>query len=621
MRSRHGRGRLALGTLLACSAAQVHAQATGGASAFTGSASLGVRNVDLSGTEAKYREDINLDDGVRLFGVHLRYAPGDDGRLDKLELDADGLGGDPFETIHFGVRKYGAYDLKLDRRRSQYFYEDTILPAAVASITGATGGDFHHFDFERVRDTAALDIDLSPATRLSFGLERQTRVGDGTTTLGVERDEFELAKPLDESLNALTFGVRHSFGRVTVIFDEQLREFENTSELFLPGASPGLNTTDPAELQFFMLDQSYDYDSRSHAVRVLAAPTEALDVRFGWRREGLDLDMQASESSAGTTFAGTPFTTSLGGPAAVGRDFDVADVEIGYAFGERVRLIGAARRSTLEQQGAVAFGPDVGSGAWDIATDAYEAGVEVAVTPLLSVAAGWSTEARTTSSRWTQNALDRPDRSDTDRDGYFARLAFRTDNGLTLTASVDDDSIDDAFALASPSASRRYRVGVRRQWDNGLWLSGSYRRTDVDNDTTGWAADTEQANVRLGYRRERFQLAAGYTTIDASRSIDQLVAAGTRTDLWRIAYAADSVLSDVSARWQVSPRIAVGGEFRAYDNRGSFRLVRDDRRAFLDVALGTEYALQVAYREVDYLEDAYDAYDAALLELALLLRW
>jgi hypothetical protein len=273
------------------------------------------------------------------------------------------------------------------------------------------------------------------------------------------------------------------------------------------------------------------------------------------------------------------------------------------------------------QQGAVAFGPDVGSGAWDIATDAYEAGVEVAVTPLLSVAAGWSTEARTTSSRWTQNALDRPDRSDTDRDGYFARLAFRTDNGLTLTASVDDDSIDDAFALASPSASRRYRVGVRRQWDNGLWLSGSYRRTDVDNDTTGWAADTEQANVRLGYRRERFQLAAGYTTIDASRSIDQLVAAGTRTDLWRIAYAADSVLSDVSARWQVSPRIAVGGEFRAYDNRGSFRLVRDDRRAFLDVALGTEYALQVAYREVDYLEDAYDAYDAALLELALLLRW
>jgi hypothetical protein len=160
-----------------------------------------------------------------------------------------GIGGDPFETIHFGLRKYGAYNLKLDRRRSEYFYADTILPAALASVTGSTGGDFHHFDFARVRDTAALDIQLSPATRLSLGLERQTRTGDSTTSLDIERDEFELHRPLDETLDAFTFGVQHAWQRVTLIVEEQLRDFENSSELFLPGASPGQNTTDPAQLR------------------------------------------------------------------------------------------------------------------------------------------------------------------------------------------------------------------------------------------------------------------------------------------------------------------------------------------------------------------------------------
>lgn len=618
----HDRKRPLLGVVLACMTAPAFAQSASDG-VFTGSAAIGVRDVDLSGTETKFKEDLNLDDGVRLFGVNLRYEPAamTDARVDRFELDAAGLGGDPFETIHLGVRKYGAYDLRLDRRRSQYFYEDTILPAAVASITGATGGDFHHFDFERVRDTAGLDIDLSPASRLSFGLERQTRVGDSTTTLGIQRDEFELEKPLDESLNALTFGLRHSWDRVTLVVDERLSDFENTSEIFLPGASPGQNTTNLADLQFFMLDQSYDYDSRSHAVRVLADPTASLNLTFGWRREDLDLDMQASESSAGTTFAGVPFTTSLTGPAVVGRDIEVGDVAFGYLLNDRLRIVGAVRRSTLAQQGALAFGADVGDGTWDIDTDGYEVGVEIALRDAMTLATGWSTEARTATSRWLLGATERLDLAETNRDGFFTRFAFKAQSGLEITASIEDNSIDDPFALASPSASRRYRAGLRRRWDSGWSLSAGYRRTDVDNDQAGWAADTEQADVRLAYRRDRLDLSAGHTSIDAARAIDQLVVGGTRADLFQIAYESDAALTDFSARWRAGSRLAVGGELRAYDNRGSFRLSRDDLRVFLEAAMGSDYVLQVVYRGIDYAEDAYDAYDADIVEVALRLNW
>ena len=41
----------------------------------------------------------------------------------------------------------------------------------------------------------------------------------------------------------------------------------------------------------------------------------------------------------------------------------------------------------------------------------------------------------------------------------------------------------------------------------------------------------------------------------------------------------------------------------------------------LGVAFGDTYALRIAYRNVDYREDAYDHYDARLLEVALRVRW
>jgi hypothetical protein len=589
----------------------------------TGSVSVGARSVDIDGAATKYREDINLDDGVRLFDANLHYEAKERGNgIDRLDLDATGLGGDPFETIHLDVRKYGAFDLKLDRRKSAYFYEDTILPAVLASVTGSTRGDVHHFDFERTRDSAALDIDLSPATRLSFGLEHQTRAGDSTTTLPQQRDEFELNRPLDESLNGLTAGLRHAWDHITLIVDEQLHDFKNTSELILPGASLGSNVTDPATLQFFIADQSYDYTSHAHSVRLLAKPTAKLDLNAGWRTESLDLDMQAKESSQGTTFSGAPFASALQGPAVVGRDITVADFSFGYALGDRIRVIGGARHNRLSQDGGITYGTSIGTGTWDIDTDGYEAGFEYAVTSAILVSAGWSTETRTDDRSWT---LDTSSSSDTDektsRDGYFARFLLRRTGGLELTASVEDNTINDPFALASPTASRRYKVGLKRRFSTGLSINGTYRKTDVDNSNSGWLADTKQADVRVLYQRERLQVSAGYSEIDVKRSIDQLVTAGTVQRLFLIDYAADSALWDASARWQINPRYSIGGELRAYDNYGSFRLARDDRRAFLDVALGMTYTLRVSYRNVDYREDAYDNYDARLLEVALRVRW
>jgi hypothetical protein len=607
---------LALGYVLASAPASAQ-QSPASSGAFTGSVSLGVRSVEIDGTETKYREDVNLDDGARVFGVQLSYvAPTGETPVDRVELDAANLGGDPFQSIHLGVRKYGAYDLKLDRRRSEYFYEDTILPAAVASVSGSTGGDFHTFDFERVRSTAAVDIDVTPRTRVSLGLENQERAGDSTTTLTVERDEFELAKPLDESLNTASVGIRHAWDKVTLIADEQVRDFENTSELFLPGASAGRNAADNAALLFFTFDQSYDFAIRSHSLRVLAAPTARLDLQAGWHLDDLELDLAGNEQASGTSASGAPFATSRSGPGTVGRDTETVDAALGFALTERVRLVSAARRSTLGQTGELTIGANVGASAWDIETDGYEIGAELALSSVVTIAAGWSSESRATTYGWVFDADTAGRDADTDRTGYFARLMLDLASGLELTASVEDNSIADPFTLASPTSSTRYKATARWRWSSGLSLSANYRRTDVANDISDWLADTEQADARLIYQRPRLRVSGGYTRIDLERAVQQAVAAGARITVFAIDYVAESSFRDASARWEVSNRFAIGGDFRSYDNRGSFGLTRDDFRAFFDVKIGDQYSLRVAYRDLEYVEDAYDAYNAKILELA-----
>ena len=592
-------------------------------SPLSGSVSLGTRSVDVEGTTSKYREDVNLEDGVRLFDVALSYRPtDDDSPVDDVSLTAYQLGGDPFESINLTARKFGAWQLKLDRRRSDYFYEDTILPLALASVNGSTGGDFHHFDFERVRDSASLEIALSPATSLSFGLDRQTRIGESTTSLDIQRDEFEFDKPLDETLQSLRFGIEHDFERVTLIFEEEIREFENISELFLPGASPGQNTTtNPAELQFLFLDQAYDYDSNSHLLRAVARPSDRIDLSAMWRYENLDLDTFASEASAGTDFTGAPFTTDLQGTGRIGRDVESFGLDFGFAIGERARLIASHRSNTLEQDGGLNLGGEQGTGTWNIETDAFELGAEIVLAARTVVTAGWSAERRDAGLYRLVGGASTFEQTKTERDGFFARLRHRTENGLQVTASIEDNSIDDPYALAAPSDSERYRVALDYTFDNGIGIQGSHQRTDVANDASGWLADTDQTNIRLRYTKPRTMLSVGLSRIDIAREISQLVTGGTLQVLFPIAYAADAQLRDISVRRVLTDRLTMGGSIRTYENRGSYALDRDDNRVFAEIGLSDAWELLVSYRQVDYTEDAWDAYDAEILELRLRLSW
>ncbi|MCG8455962.1 MAG: hypothetical protein MI919_06730, partial [Holophagales bacterium] len=180
---------------------------------------LGYRFVDTSGNENKYREDLNLDEGARLFELRLDFEAPDSMRslVDRASLDVQTFGGDPFETLHLRVQRFGTFDFRFDRTESTYFYEDIIVPKELADFNISDGGDFHHFDFDRVRDRASLKVKITPAAEILVGLDRFTKKGESTTTLDVSRDEFELDQPVDESYDQLRVGLRYSWPKATLV--------------------------------------------------------------------------------------------------------------------------------------------------------------------------------------------------------------------------------------------------------------------------------------------------------------------------------------------------------------------------------------------------------------------
>lgn len=593
---------------------------------FTGEFTVGYRSVSVDGTETKYQEDINLDDGPRLFGLRLEYVPGKGLRtkVDRVEIDVSNFGGDPFETLGLRVRKYGRYDFSFRRTESEYFYEDNILDPADAVVSLSNAGDFHHFDFRRQRDVASFKYQFNDRARFDVGFERFTKVGSSTTTLDLQRDEFELDKPIAESLNDFKVGFQYAWPKVTLAIEENVSKYENDYEIFLPGSSPGENTTNAARLDFFFLDQPYKYDANRHTVRLTARPDDRWIVQASGSVQNLDLDLTATETSGGIGSNGRPFTTAANGAGNIERDVELFDVDVTYLVDDRFSIVGGLRQYNLDQEGSFLFGGALNQGSWEIDTTGGELGLQYQLSPTVTLGGGVRTETRdvTSGSADAGEALVLEDHS-TDNTGLFANVAWRPSKHFELTADVEDASYDDPFTLVSPTDRRRLQLKARVKRDNGMYFDGSYLLRSYENDDSGWDADLDQLNARVGYQKKGLNASLGYSLVQADRSIDQLVNFTGPIILYPILYESDADFWDCRVRWQADERWALGGDARQYENSGTFPIDRDDWRVYVEANVSQSYLVHVGYRTVDYDEGRtnLDDYSADIVELAVGYRW
>lgn len=610
-----------LAVLLAAGTAPVTA-----ADRISGQVVAGWREVSVGGDQTKYDQHVNLEDGARLFEFALTVEPeagGDRDFFDRLLVEASNLGGDPYDSIRVELRKFGAYRFSYQRQTSDYFYDDLLIAPEDASVESSTGGDFRTFDFERERDRARLEVDFSDRGELFFGFDRYRKDGHSTTVLDVEREEFEMEKPLDEKLTSFEAGLRYRWERATLTWTERYREFDNDSSIFLDGFSEGSEADAPTSLDFFFLDQPYEYEAWDHQLALDLRPTDRLSLGINVILGDLDMDLEARERSQGTDFTGGDFARDLAGGGELDQDRNLYDLRGSFALSDSLSLFGRYRWRDLEQSGASEFEAAALSD-WDIDSQFLEGGVEWRPSRTWLVAAGWTFEDRDVRYRQRNDEFDDRGTEKTESDGYFLRVSVAPLDGLDLFFSAEDHGIDDPFTLASPTDSTRYRVRARYRWDNGWGLLGGYRYTDLENDNSGWESDSEQIDVRVTYAGDRLSASAGYSNVDLSRSITQFVAGDTlpfRRDRFDIDYGADADFLDAALTWRLDPRWLLGGSFRIYENDGSFDVSRDDARAFVRLEAGDGYLLGLEYRYVDFDEADLEAFDADIVEISIGRRW
>jgi len=595
---------------------------------FFGGFQVGFRLVDVDGSEAKYRQHLNLEDGPRLFNLNFELTPTDQMRhlFDRIELDMTNLGGDPFETLRASIEKYGRFSLKYDHLKSAYFYNDIILPAALGDPALSNAGDFHTFDFDRVRDTVRFNLWLGKAAQLDFGFDRFTKTGKSTTTLDLERDEFELDKPIDESMSEYRLALQYAWPRVTLVLESRLREYENAVEIFLPGLSQGEDPEDDTILGSYFLDQPYDLRGFTPSLRLVARPTDRLNLQFYAAVEDVTMDVELSEHAQGTTWAGVPYESSAEGNGNVERTVQIHDLDLNYQIMDWFGVVFGARERKLEQDGAMVFDEEDGDGSWRIDTISAHLGVQFDLSSRLTISTGLRSESRDVESGWSLADAGDAEEEQTDHTGYFLTMGWRPTKEFRLSARLDDSSYDHPFTPASPTDRLAYRIAAKWSQGMGFSVSGVYKALEVKNHLSSWDVSSSSANLRLGYRAPGLSLSAGYTFIDIDRQIDQTVTAppeGGQTLFFPIFYRADSDFIDARVLWAATTRLKVGAEARWYDNAGSFAVETQGLHAFVEIGFGKGYVGHLGYRDADYneVEDNWDDYRAKITEISIGYRW
>jgi hypothetical protein len=596
----------------------------------SGSAQIGFRLVDVGGRHEKFNEDVNLASGPRVFRFDLDVTPPLALReaVDRVEVDFQNMGGDPFETFHVAARKFGRYALKYDRHRSSYFYDDLALPQSLANPSLSNAGDLHRFDFERVRDSGSLSLHLGKAARLSFGFDRSTRKGTSTTTLDIQRDEFELNQKVDESMNEYRGAFEYAGKKLTLVLEERVRRFDNVVEILLPGRSPGENEQNTSALDFYFLDRPYSLRGLSHGARLLVHPDDRLTLQASASLNRLDLDLDVAERAAGTSFAGRPFATDLSGTGQVKRNLDLYDLDMTYLVSARIALLGAVRRHQLDQAGELSLAAAEGGGSWDLKSTTSELGLRFVLSPALTVSGGVRRAVRDVSSTWQQVLRQGGTDVSTRDTGGFATVAWRPSRRFRLTAGYEDNGYEGVYTLASPTSRRILRVRGQYGGGEGFSASGSYRLLRSRNGSSGWQGDSDILDVRLGYRLSSFSASLGYSRLDLRRNVDQLVttlpgAGGGVQYRVPVAYDVGTDALDGRLIWSFLEGFRLGGQARMYESKGSFALRRKDLGGWLEAELGTRYVAHLGYRALDYSEtrQPLNDYDARIWELSIGYRW
>lgn len=588
---------------------------------FKGNLRIGYRMVDTSGADYKYQEDINLDTGLRLFDLSLHYMPTVKFKnlFDRIDLNIYNFGGDPFETLGLAVQKFGKYKFQYDHKKSTYFYHD------LHEVSG------EHFDpltfnFERIMDSALFEMSFGEYVDFYLNFDRYTKKGESTPTLDINRIEFEFDKPVEEESNELALGLDVHVKRYSLLFEERIHKYETTNSFFLPGyADGGSGASYPSSLNYFSLNQPYNFWTYNHTFKLNARPLDSLLIKGTAQFSDQDMDLSYSEDSDGIDYIGVPFTESFSGQGTFNRKIQMGDFDLTYLVSNKLAVVGAARYHKFDQDGTLTIDGSSESAALNFETLAFEGGLQYQFTPKLALTLGYRYETRDLEGTETVT-----NETESVRSGFFGNARWNFRQSFKLTLDFQRSYFDGPYTLISPTLFDRFRVTVKGKV-NQFNYSGSYLLTKSENELPSelYKSNKNQLKLRAGYSTEKFKIAAGYSFIDIEHKSDRIIAyppswsgpAGTFP--WSILYTGESHLLDGSLSLKVGEQWSIGSYANIYSNKGFWEISRTMLKAYVEYVFANGFATQVGYRYVDFQEkdSGFNDYKANIFEISFGYRW
>jgi len=584
---------------------------------FAGKFEIGYRYVDINGNKDKYYEDLNIKKGPRLLELNFDIIPSGKYKnyFDLLNIYATTIGGDPFESYGFTLKKHGSFNFRYGHRKATYFYKDTILPTNMADSSLSSGGDFHHFSFERNFDDLYLDIRFSERAKFFVSFDRQQKTGESTTTLDVSRDEFEFDKPVYELKTEYRTGLQVNLDKVDFYLEGSYRDYENHSRVFLPGFSAGGDPANLTELSFYELMTPYEFTMPMFTARINARPTDRIKATAAYTFSDLDMKLDYYESGLGVNYNGAPLDYTTTGRADINRKFNLVDFDFSFRAHDMVYLIGGFRYSKLDQDGELSIeGSDTVDSLIDIKTYIYEAGAQVIPYKTLALTGGIRWESRDAFHE-IEEAGHEEETKKTERTTFFLNANYKLTNKVSLMGEYERGSFEGPYTLMSPTDLNRFKIRAKIKPVKGLNFMLSYLRRDIDNDDSGGKFDSNTYSIDIGYSlTNQLYVSAGYSRQDIDTSISNLVIfpappwdpTGGGQSLWNISYESGNNIFRGSLKYKINKNFSAGAMAYYYKNSGTWELDWTTIKGWLKYTLDSGYSIFLSYRYNNYDENIYD---------------
>jgi len=592
-----------LGLLFLLFSSLLHAEDEEDRVKLVGNFEFGYRYVDINGNIDKYYEDLNIRKGPRLLSLNFDLLSSGKYKkyFDLFNVFASTIGGDPFESYGFTLKKHGAFNLRYGHRKSTYYYKDILLPPHLA-IAPTSGGDFHTYSFERNSDELYFDQRVMKRAKIFVSFASQKKSGESTTTLDISRDEFELEQPVDELKTEYRAGLQVNFNKFDFYLEGNYCDYENNLRIFLPGFSEGENLPpDFTELLSYELKTPYKFTMPAVIARVNARPMNRIQATVSFTFSNLDMDLLNYEKGLGTNFNNTPLDYVTTGYGQINRKFNLADFDFSYRIHDKVYLIEGFRYNKLNQDGELDIaGINPVETEVDIKTFIYETGVQVLLYKTLSVTGGMRYESREVS-------LEEEQKEKTYRTTAFFNANYSLSNRLNLMGEYERGAYNEPFTLMSPTDLNRFKIRGKFKPFEKLSLILSYLRKDLKNKDSGGKFNSSTYGLDFDYSlKSRLHLSAGYSRAEIDTSISNNVLYQFVQILWNIKYESANNIFRGSMKYDINKNLSVGAMVYYYKNTGTWGLDWTTIDTWLKYTLSSGYNVLFSYKWNKYNEKKYN---------------